>query len=34
MEKIKVKGKDIEILSKGSTEYISLTSIAKYKDDK
>ena len=32
MEKIKVKGKDIEILSKGNSEYISLTSIAKYKN--
>lgn len=34
MEKINVKGKDIEILSKGNTEYISLTSIAKYKNPK
>jgi hypothetical protein len=34
MEKIKVKGKEIEILSKGSAEYISLTSIAKYKNVK
>ena len=34
MEKIKVKGKDIEILSKGNNEYISLTSIAKYKNPK
>jgi hypothetical protein len=34
MEKIKVKGTEIEILSKGNTEYISLTSIAKYKDDR
>jgi len=33
MEKIKVKGTDIEILTKHNTEYISLTSIAKYKDD-
>ncbi|MDX9739270.1 MAG: KilA-N domain-containing protein, partial [Candidatus Dojkabacteria bacterium] len=34
MEKINVKGKDIEILSKGNNEYISLTSIAKYKNPK
>ena len=34
MEKINVKGKDIEILSKENTAYISLTSIAKYKNDK
>ncbi len=34
MEKIVVKGKNIEILSKGETEYISLTSIAKYKNSK
>lgn len=32
MEKIVVKGKDIEILSEENTEYISLTSIAKYKN--
>ncbi len=34
MEKIVVKEKDVEILTKGKTEYISLTSIAKYKNDK
>jgi len=34
MVKIKVKGTDIEILTKHNTEYISLTNIAKYKNDK
>lgn len=32
MEKIKVKGRNIEILSKKNSEYMSLTSIAKYKN--
>lgn len=34
MEKIKVKEVDIEILSKENSDYISLTSIAKYKNRK
>ncbi len=34
MENIKVKGTDIKILTKGNTEYISLTNIAKYKNSK
>ena len=34
MEKINIKGTDIEILSKKNTDYISLTSIAKYKNVK
>lgn len=32
MENINVKGTDIEILNKQNIEYISLTSIAKYKN--